>query len=120
MCEDYEFMDSLEEILAVPGLNAVNFGPADYSMSTNTPSGYDMKAGSVDCVLDRLIACAVPKGIELMAPAVPPTRENIDRLVEKGVKMIICGSDIWHFQNALKTLTDDYLNRYRPNAARYR
>ena len=48
MAEDFEFMDNINEILAVEGVDAINFGPADYSMSTNRPSGYDMKNSDTD------------------------------------------------------------------------
>ena len=32
--------------------------------------------------------------IGLMAPAVPPTLENAQTLIERGVKMLIMGSDM--------------------------
>lgn len=102
MCEDFEFMDRIDELLDVPNIDAINFGPADYSMSTNTPSGYDMKNSSTDEVLQKLSKAAREKGLGLMAPALPPNEETIKMLISKGVNMLICGSDIYHFQNALR------------------
>lgn len=117
MCEDFEFTDSLDEMMAVEGVDAVNFGPADYSMSTNRPSGYDMKNSNTDEVLGKLAAAARPKGIGIMAPALPPTAETIESLISKGVNMLICGSDIYHFQRALDGVksagVDKYLNAGR-------
>lgn len=114
MCEDFEFTDSLEDVMAVEGIDAINFGPADYSMSTNRPSGYDMKNSNTDEILGKLVEAARPKGIGIMAPALPPTEETIKTLIAKGVNMLICGSDIYHFQNALKTVkaagVDEYLS----------
>lgn len=106
MCEDFEFMDNLEAMMSVPGIDAINFGPADYSMSTNRPSGYDMKNSNTEEVMARLVAAAQPRGIGVMAPALPPNEETIRTLVAKGVNMLICGSDIYHFQASLQRVKD--------------
>ena len=113
MCEDFEFRGQLEALLAVEGVDAVNFGPADYSMSTNTPTGYDMKNSGTDDVLRELVEAARPQGIGVMAPAVPPTAENARRLLEKGVNMVIMGSDIHNFQNSLKAIQAETLALYQ-------
>ena len=113
MCEDFEFTDQLEEMMAVDGVDAINFGPADYSMSTNTPTGYDMKNSSTDVVLQKLVEAARPRKIGVMAPAVPPTLENAQRLLEKGVNMVIMGSDMNSFQNALNIIKAATLDRYQ-------
>lgn len=42
MDEDYEFTDNIDEILAVEGVDAVNFGPIDYAVSKNLKVGYSM------------------------------------------------------------------------------
>ena len=113
MCEDFEFNDQMAELMAVEGVDAINFGPADYSMSTNTPTGYDMKNSSTDDVLMRIVELARPRGIGIMAPAVPPTLENAERLIGKGVNMVIMGSDIHNFQNSLRTIREETLNKYQ-------
>lgn len=113
MCEDFEFMDHIEAMMEVEGIDAINFGPADYSMSTNTPTGYDMKNSSTDNVLQSLVEAARSRNIGIMAPAVPPTLENAKRLMEKGVNMVIMGSDIHNFQNALKEIKAETLDRYQ-------
>jgi len=48
-----------------------------------------------------------------MAPAVPPTLENAQRLLEKGVNMVIMGSDMNSFQNALNIIKAETLDRYQ-------
>lgn len=115
MCEDFEFTDELEKMLAVEGIDAINFGPADYSMSTNRPSGYDMKNSNTDEVLRQLSEACAPKGIGLMAPALPPTRETINSLISKGVNMLICGSDIYQFQRALQMVRNEGVAEYLDN-----
>ena len=112
MCEDFEFTDELEKMLAVEGIDAINFGPADYSMSTNRPSGYDMKNSNTEEVLAKLVEAARPKGIGIMAPALPPNRETIRSMIDKGVNMLICGSDIYQFQAALQRVKDEGAGEY--------
>lgn len=113
MCEDFEFGDQMDELMAVEGIDAINFGPADYSMSVNTPTGYDMKNSDTDEVLERIIKIAEPKGIGVMAPAVPPTLEHAERLIHKGVNMVIMGSDMLNFQRALTAIKEETLMKYQ-------
>ena len=112
MCEDFEFMDQLEEMMSVEGIDAINFGPADYSMSTNRPSGYDMKNSDTDEVLRKLVESGNRHGVSIMAPALPPTEETIHTMINKGVKMLICGSDIYHFQASLERVKQAGVSEY--------
>ena len=82
MAEDFEFMDNINEILAVEGVDAINFGPADYSMSTNRPSGYDMKNSDTDEVL-RSIAAAGPRASASWLRRSPPMRRLSRRLFQR-------------------------------------
>ena len=116
MAEDFEFTDQLDEMLAVPGVDAINFGPADFSMSlnckTNTSGGnsfYDLNDSPADIAMKDIIAKARPKGIGVMAPAVPPTYENAKRLVDKGVNMVIMGNDFGNYGAALKSIREETL-----------
>lgn len=93
MDEDYEFTDNMNELMAVEGIDAVNFGPADYSSSLCLKSGYDINQPEVSQALAELRKRCAPKGIGIMAPANPPTLANITNLVSKGVNMIIMSSD---------------------------
>ena len=113
MAEDYEFTENLDDILSVKGIDAINFGPADYSMSTNTPSFYDLKGQSTDDVLKQIVDKAKPLGIGIMAPALPPTKDNAERLIERGVNMVIMGSDIYNIQSAFKNISDSVISKYK-------
>ena len=44
------------------------------------------------------------KGIGVLGPVVPPTKENLEQAVRDGYTMIILGNDMWHFQKSLKEL----------------
>ena len=83
------------------GIDAVNFGPIDYAVSKNLQIGYTMGA-EVKEAYDRLVKAAKAKGIGVLGPVVPPTRENLENAVKEGYTMIIVGNDMWHFQKALK------------------
>ncbi|MDD3429258.1 MAG: aldolase/citrate lyase family protein [Oscillospiraceae bacterium] len=103
MDEDYEFTDNIEEILAVPGVDAVNFGPIDYAVSKNLKIGYTM-GDEVKQAFEVLVKKAKPLGIGRLGPVIPPTKENIENAIESGYNMLILGNDMWHFQNALKNM----------------
>lgn len=120
MAEDFEFTDQLDEMLAVSGVDAINFGPADFSMSLNcktkTSGGnsfYDLNDSPADIAMKDIISKARPKGIGVMAPAVPPTYENAKKLVDKGVNMIIMGNDFGNYGAALKSIREETLLKFK-------
>lgn len=94
MAESFEFFDNIDEILAVPGIDVINFGPADYSLSRQIPIDYSMSNPEVNAKLDELIEKCHARGIKVMAPCIPPTPENAAALAKKGVDMIILGNDV--------------------------
>ena len=94
MAESFEFFDNIDEILDVEGIDVINFGPADYSLSRLIPIDYSMSNPEVNDRLDELIEKCHVRGIKVMAPCIPPTQENAAKLVDKGVNMIIMGNDV--------------------------
>lgn len=94
MAESYEFFENIDEILDVEGIDVINFGPADYSISRQIPIDYSMKNAEVDEKLVELIEKCHARGIKVMAPCIPPTAENVIALKKKGVDMIIMGNDV--------------------------
>lgn len=105
MDEDFEFTDHLQEILQVPGVDAINFGPIDYALSKGLKVGYGM-GQEVEEAFETLVKSAREKGVGVLGPVVPPTRENIQAMTAKGYTMIILGNDMWHFQKALRELQE--------------
>ena len=108
MDEDYEFTDNLDEILNVEGVDAVNFGPIDYAVSKNLKVGYAM-GEEVHDAFKALVKKAREKGVGVLGPVVPPTKENLENAIADGYNMIIVGNDMWHFQNALKAMMKDHV-----------
>lgn len=109
MDEDFEFTENIDEILSVPGVDAVNFGPVDYAVSRNLKVGYAMSE-EVHDAFKVLVEKAAPKGIGRLGPAIPPTKENIEAAIADGYNMLILGNDMWHFQNALRSMMADRVN----------
>ncbi len=112
MAEDFEFIDNLEEILSVPGIDAVNFGPVDYSLSILEPVGYQMGT-KVKIAYEKLVKAARPKGIGIMGPVVPPTLENVQDAIVTGMNMIIMGNDMYHFQNSCRKMITECVEPLR-------
>ncbi|SDB59020.1 HpcH/HpaI aldolase family protein [Bauldia litoralis] len=94
MAESFEFFDNIDEILEVEGIDVINFGPADYSLSREIPIDYSMSNPEVTARLDELIEKCRKRDIKVMAPCIPPTAENAAKLAAQGVDMIIMGNDV--------------------------
>lgn len=102
MAEDYEFADNVDEILSVAGIDAINFGPIDYSLSASLPIGYKIDHPSLFDAYRKIEARARAKGVGIMCPVVPATQENARDMIAKGVNMLILGNDMYHLQSAFK------------------
>ena len=101
--EDYEFTQNIDEILEVPGIDAVNFGPVDYANSLCQKIGYTM-GEDVKKAFDTLVKKAEPKGIGRLGPAPTCTVEGVKEAIANGYNMVILGNDMMHFNSALKNL----------------
>ena len=71
-----------------------------------------MKNSDTDEVLRKLVESGNRHGVSIMAPALPPTEETIHTMINKGVKMLICGSDIYHFQASLERVKQAGVSEY--------
>ncbi len=104
MAEDYEFMDNIDEILSVPGIDAVSFGPADFALSKNIRVFYKMDMPEIVEALELLLKKTAERGIYVMAPALPATTEVIDHMADIGVCMLSVGTDLGHMNAALQNI----------------
>ncbi len=103
MDEDFEFTENIDEILSVPGVDAVNFGPVDYANSLGQKIGYAM-GEDVRKAFDILVKKAAPKGIGRLGPAASCTVEGVKEAIANGYNMVILGNDMMHLNGALKNL----------------
>jgi 4-hydroxy-2-oxoheptanedioate aldolase len=113
MAEDFEFMDNLEEVMSVPGVDVINFGPADFALSKNIRVFYDINQSEVQEAMSEIAKHTTKNNIGLMAPAIPPTRDSVNTLISRGVNMIILGSDMYNFQSTLKNLSGDVISQFK-------
>lgn len=112
MDEDYEFTENIDEILSVPGVDAVNFGPVDYANSLGQKIGYAM-GEDVRKAFDTLVEKAAPKGIARLGPAATCTAEGAREAIANGYNMVILGNDMMHFNTALKGLMNTVVTPVR-------
>lgn len=112
MAEDYEFMDNIDEIMDVPGIDGINFGPADFASSKCMKTFYNLNEPVIQDALKAIIAKAKPKGMHVMAPVVPPNSEKTDELIAMGVDMLILGNDIFNQNKMCSTIMNDCVKKY--------
>lgn len=90
MIEKREAVEQLDEILAVPGVDMIQWGPADYAMSIGRPGGWfdpDVRAVERD-VLARSLAAGVQPRAEITDPA------DAQPYLEMGVRHFCIGTDL--------------------------
>ena len=91
MIEKAAAVEQLDEILAVPGIDMIQWGPADYAMSIGRPGdwyGPEVERVERD-VFERCIKAGVPPRAELSNP------KDVDRFLEMGVKDFCMGTDLY-------------------------
>jgi 4-hydroxy-2-oxoheptanedioate aldolase len=91
MIEKREAVDNLEEILAVPGIDMVQWGPADYSMSVGTPGAWsapETKAAERR-VIQTALRLGIPPRAEIRAP------EEAQYYLDLGVRHFNLYVDLW-------------------------
>lgn len=113
MDEDYEFTENLHDIMEIPGIDAVNFGPIDYALSIGAPVGYKTEDKRVADAFADLVKVAKGKGIHVMCPVVPSTKDDLEKAVAKGINMIILGNDMQHVQNAMSKIKKEAVDPIR-------
>jgi 4-hydroxy-2-oxoheptanedioate aldolase len=106
MAEGYGFFDNIDAILDVEGLDVINFGPADYSISRQIPIDYSMSNPEVTDKLNELVAKCRKRNLKVMAPCIPPTAENATKLAKQGVDMIIMGNDVLFLNQGCKGVAE--------------
>lgn len=113
MAEDFEFIDNIDEILSVPGVDAVSFGPADFALSKNIRKFYEIDHPEVAAGLNTILEKCAKKNIDVMVPVVPPDYEGAKALIDRGVRMLTMGNDLLHLQKSLGQLKEEVLDRFQ-------
>jgi len=89
MIEAKTLADDIEETLSIPGIDMVQFGPADFSISIGHP-GEGYKNPQITEALERCYSVAKRKGIRIRAEC---GVEDMQKWIDLGCKDFCIGSD---------------------------
>ena len=93
MIEKKPAVDNIEEILSVPGIDMLQFGPGDYSMSIGIPKQWnhpDVKAAG-----EKTINLAIKKGLRVrMEFSEPPSEDEMKTYLDRGIRDFCLDADV--------------------------
>jgi 2-keto-3-deoxy-L-rhamnonate aldolase RhmA len=89
MIETKTLSDDIEEVLSIPGIDMVQFGPGDFSISIGHP-GEGYKNAQISEALEKSYNVAKRKGIRIRAEC---GVEEMPKWIEMGCKDFCVGSD---------------------------
>jgi 4-hydroxy-2-oxoheptanedioate aldolase len=107
--EDPAALDRAEEIAAVPGVDMLMLGPADFSVLTGIPGQFDHP--SVDAAITRIAAAAKNTGKHWAATT--SSVEHAGQLIERGARLVFHGADIVMVKNGLEQIRSAFTQRLR-------
>lgn len=92
MIETRAALDTLDEILQVPGLDMVFVGPADLSQALGRPAAPDFGAGPLPEALERIVARSAAHGIP--AGIFTKTPQEARDMLARGFRFVTVDSDL--------------------------
>jgi 4-hydroxy-2-oxoheptanedioate aldolase len=98
MIETVEAIANLDEILAVPGIDAIYVGPADLSITLGLKPGNNDGEAKFDDALATIVAGCRKAGV---VPGIHATAALIERRLEQGFRMITVTSDMLAMRSSL-------------------
>src|SRR5476649_2800256 len=98
MIETVEAIANLDEILAVPGIDAIYVGPADLSITLGLKPGNNDGEARFDDALATIVAGCRNAGI---VPGIHATAALVERRLEQGFLMITVTSDMLAMRSSL-------------------
>ncbi len=90
MIETVEAISNLDDILAVPGIDAIYVGPADLSITLGLKPGNNDGDSTFDDALATIVAGCRKAGV---VPGIHATAALVERRLEQGFRMITVTSD---------------------------
>ena len=98
MIETVEAIANLDDILAVPGIDAIYVGPADLSITLGLKPGNNDGDSKFDDALTTIVAGCRKAGI---VPGIHATAALVERRLEQGFRMITVTSDTLAMKSSL-------------------
>jgi 4-hydroxy-2-oxoheptanedioate aldolase len=102
--EDERAVDQAEAIAAVPGVDLLMLGPADFSILGGFPGEFDNPRIAA---ANRKIAAAAKRAGKHWARTISTTEQGQES-IEMGARLLFQGGDILFIRRALEALKDDY------------
>ncbi len=99
MIETREAIERVDEIVSVPGIDAVYIGPADLSISLGLPPAMDHDGGPFDEALLAVVAACNKYGV---TPGIHANPAIAAKRHQQGFRMITVGYEIFAAQTALR------------------
>lgn len=90
MIETAQAVAALDDILSIPGIDAIYVGPADLSISYGLPPATDNDGAFVEAI-DRIIASSEAHGV---VPGIHTTPQLAQKRREQGFRMITVAGDM--------------------------
>lgn len=94
MAESTDFFDHIDDILDVPGIDAIHFGPADFALSCGCTVDYSMSVPEVREAVELLAAQCHERNIKLMLGCSPATPTQLAALRKLNASMFLVGNDM--------------------------
>ncbi len=98
MIETVQAIDALDDILAVPGVDAIYVGPADLSVTLGLPPGNNDDEPTFVEALETIVAACNRHGV---VPGMHTTVALTPRRLEMGFRMLTATSDLLAMRTAL-------------------
>ncbi len=98
MIETAKALSNLDDILAVPGLDAIYVGPADLSLSLGLPPGNNDGSPDFDEALDHIVVACQKAGV---VAGIHASGALAKRRVERGFAMVTVANDLLALRAAL-------------------
>jgi 2-keto-3-deoxy-L-rhamnonate aldolase RhmA len=119
LIEEGDAVRNIDEIISVDGINAVFFGPADYtcSMSETVGKGFaDDTMSEARVALEKVCKVAEKRNVSVMATPLThltdPAGAN-KKLIDMGVNAIVFATDTMVFHEMCQKIADAFRNRVR-------
>ncbi len=98
MIETVEALKNLDDILSVPGVDAIYVGPADLSISLGLPPGNNDDRAEFTDALVAVVAACKRHGV---VPGMHSSGALAERRLEQGFKMLTVTSDLLSMRGAM-------------------
>jgi 4-hydroxy-2-oxoheptanedioate aldolase len=93
MVETVQAVENVDDIVSVPGVDAVYVGPADLSITMGLPPGMDQDNRDFDAALAKVVDACNRAGV---IPGIHSAVELVAKRRDQGFKMITVGNDLGH------------------------